>query len=190
LVVKTHEWGPDAEQKFQKVILLVRDPAKAIVAEFNRQSGGHVGHASQDRYKRTKGKCERILTSFYPIYLTLFTLSFADWTQFVTNKLWAWEETNLAWGLKFHGPKKIIFYDHLVEKVEQTIREMLQFLEFPIDEVRPSLNALSKTVESKFQCMSIPGTASMRHGTQRGNLSSQEATTALRSVHTGHASGY
>jgi hypothetical protein len=58
LVVKTHEWGPQAERKFQKVILLVRDPAKSIVAEFNRQSGGHVGHASQDRYKRTKGKCK------------------------------------------------------------------------------------------------------------------------------------
>lgn len=49
LIVKTHEFGPIAWQKFRKVVLLVRDPAKAILAEFNRQSGGHVGFASIDR---------------------------------------------------------------------------------------------------------------------------------------------
>lgn len=58
LLVKTHEWGSHIWSKFNKAILLVRDPAKAILAEFNRQSGGHVGFASPDRYKRTKGKCE------------------------------------------------------------------------------------------------------------------------------------
>lgn len=58
LLVKTHEWGSHVWSKFGKAILLVRDPAKAILAEFNRQSGGHVGFASPDRYRRTKGKCE------------------------------------------------------------------------------------------------------------------------------------
>lgn len=57
LIVKTHEWGPNAWEHFGKAILLVRDPDKAITAEFNRQSGGHVGFASPDRYKRTKGRC-------------------------------------------------------------------------------------------------------------------------------------
>lgn len=61
LLVKTHEWGSHVWSKFGKAILLVRDPAKAILAEFNRQSGGHVGFASPDRYKRTKGKCEFII---------------------------------------------------------------------------------------------------------------------------------
>lgn len=61
LVVKTHEWGPRAWSMFSKAILLVRDPDKAILAEFNRQSGGHVGFASPDRYKRTKGRCKLIL---------------------------------------------------------------------------------------------------------------------------------
>lgn len=58
LVVKTHEWGPKALGTFDKAILLVRDPDKAILAEFNRQSGGHVGFASPDRYKRIKGRCK------------------------------------------------------------------------------------------------------------------------------------
>jgi len=57
LLVKTHEWGSKAWAPFSKAILLVRDPEKAIIAEFNRQSGGHIGFASPDRYKRTKGKC-------------------------------------------------------------------------------------------------------------------------------------
>lgn len=58
LVVKTHEWGPNDFAHYAKAILLVRDPDKAILAEFNRQSGGHVGFASPDRYRRTKGRCE------------------------------------------------------------------------------------------------------------------------------------
>jgi hypothetical protein len=58
LVVKTHEWGQNARKIFSKAILLVRAPGPAIQAEFNRQSGGHIGFASPDRYKRTKGKCE------------------------------------------------------------------------------------------------------------------------------------
>lgn len=57
LVVKTHEWGEMARKPFVKAILLVRAPGAAIQAEFNRQSGGHVGFASPERYKRTRGKC-------------------------------------------------------------------------------------------------------------------------------------
>lgn len=49
LIVKTHEFGSMSWANFKKAVLLVRDPAKAILAEFNRQSGGHVGFASIDR---------------------------------------------------------------------------------------------------------------------------------------------
>uniref|UniRef100_A0A1A9WJW3 Sulfotransferase domain-containing protein n=1 Tax=Glossina brevipalpis TaxID=37001 RepID=A0A1A9WJW3_9MUSC len=73
LLVKTHEWGPKAWALFSKAILLVRDPEKAILAEFNRQSGGHVGFASPD---------------------------------------------------------------HLVNRLEPVLRNILEFLEFPINEVR------------------------------------------------------
>lgn len=64
LLVKTHEWGGKAWAPFSKAILLVRDPEKAIIAEFNRQSGGHIGFASPDRYKRTKGKCKSCLREY------------------------------------------------------------------------------------------------------------------------------
>lgn len=58
LVVKTHEWGSTARSRFSKAVLLVRSPAAAIQAEFNRQSGGHIGFASPDRYKRLRGRCK------------------------------------------------------------------------------------------------------------------------------------
>ncbi|KFM75500.1 WSCD family member, partial [Stegodyphus mimosarum] len=34
--------------KYQKAVLLIRDPYGALVAEFNRRAGGHVGHASPE----------------------------------------------------------------------------------------------------------------------------------------------
>lgn len=49
LVVKTHEFGPKSRSKFDRVVLLVRDPFASLLAEFNRRSGGHTGHASVDR---------------------------------------------------------------------------------------------------------------------------------------------
>uniref|UniRef100_D3TQS4 Beta-1,6-N-acetylglucosaminyltransferase n=1 Tax=Glossina morsitans morsitans TaxID=37546 RepID=D3TQS4_GLOMM len=113
LLVKTHEWGPKAWALFSKALLLVRDPEKAILAEFNRQSGGHVGFASPDRYKRTRGKY---------------------WQQFVANKLHGWELMNLNWARNFTGNIKIIFYEDLVNKLEPVLRNILEFLEFPINE--------------------------------------------------------
>ena len=50
LVVKTHEFGLESRSKFDRVILLVRDPFSSLKAEFNRRSGGHTGHASPARY--------------------------------------------------------------------------------------------------------------------------------------------
>lgn len=107
LVVKTHEWGPRARGLFKRAILLVRNPAAAIQAEFNRQSGGHVGFASSDRYKRNKGKF---------------------WLSFVDDKLSSWKKTNLDWLEKFPGPTHVIFYEQLVDNTEHTLRTVLDFL--------------------------------------------------------------
>lgn len=58
-----------------------------------------------------------------------------DWQQFVTDKLWTWEQTNLDWGKNFTGPVEIVHFEKLVENVEGSLRRLLQFLDFPIDEV-------------------------------------------------------
>lgn len=62
-VVKTHEWGAAGRQRFQRAVLLIRAPGPAILAEFNRQSGGHVGFASPERYRRNKGRCKLLHVS-------------------------------------------------------------------------------------------------------------------------------
>ncbi|KAJ3650725.1 hypothetical protein Zmor_017375 [Zophobas morio] len=112
LVVKTHEWGQDARKIFSKAVLLVRAPGAAIQAEFNRQSGGHIGFASPDRYKRTKGKY---------------------WQQFVTDKLESWKQTNLDWLYNFTGPTHVIFYEQLVDNLEHTLKSIIEFLDISVD---------------------------------------------------------
>lgn len=135
LAIKTHEWGSPAFTMFRKAILLVRDPEKAITAEFNRQSAGHVGFASAERYTRIEGRCKfkclwlRKKDEFHQLYFIL-----SDWQQFVVNKLWLWEQTNLSWAKDFPGELKIIFYDDLVKNVEENLRDVLRFMNYPIDE--------------------------------------------------------
>lgn len=63
-------------------------------------------------------------------------VNISDWSKFVKNKLWSWEQTNLAWGKNYTGELKIIYYDDLVEDVEGTLREILSFIKFPINEVK------------------------------------------------------
>lgn len=54
--------------------------------------------------------------------------------KFVTTKLHAWEQTNLSWGCNFSGPVLIVYYEDLVDNVERTLREILKFISFPVDE--------------------------------------------------------
>uniref|UniRef100_T1IQ75 Sulfotransferase domain-containing protein n=1 Tax=Strigamia maritima TaxID=126957 RepID=T1IQ75_STRMM len=72
LLVKTHEWGIHIRQNFSRAVLIVRDPVPAILAEFNRQGGGHIGHASIDKYRNKEGKL---------------------WKAFVSGKSRSWLET-------------------------------------------------------------------------------------------------
>lgn len=69
------------------------------------------------------------------ILSNIYTFLLPDWNQFVTNKLWAWEQTNLAWAKNFTGDLCIVFYDQLVDDVEGTIRGILKFVHFPVNEV-------------------------------------------------------
>ncbi len=74
--VKTHEYGPEAIAPFDRAVLLVREPFASIQAEFNRRSGGHVGHASADKYRRDGG---------------------AKWRAFARAKAEEWARMNMAW---------------------------------------------------------------------------------------------
>lgn len=55
ICIKTHESGKKEIEAFDLSILMIRNPYKALMAEFNRKYGGHIGFASQAHWKG-KGK--------------------------------------------------------------------------------------------------------------------------------------
>lgn len=55
--IKTHESGKKEIEAFDSSILMIRNPYKALMAEFNRKYGGHIGFASQAHWKG-KGEIE------------------------------------------------------------------------------------------------------------------------------------
>ena len=110
IVVKTHEFGSDALSSFDRAILLVRDPFASILAEFNRRSGGHVGHASAEKYRRNGGKY---------------------WRSFVTSKAVEWRKMNLAWFEAFRakpGGLIAVSYEELTRDPAATLSNVLNFL--------------------------------------------------------------
>ena len=51
LVVKTHEWGIKERQKYERAVLIIRNPYDALLSEFNRKYGGHGGHATKQHFR-------------------------------------------------------------------------------------------------------------------------------------------
>ncbi|KPP58551.1 hypothetical protein Z043_123611, partial [Scleropages formosus] len=51
ICIKTHESGRKEIEAFDAAILVMRNPYKALMAEFNRKYGGHIGFASQAHWK-------------------------------------------------------------------------------------------------------------------------------------------
>ena len=116
LVIKTHEFGNDAISMFDRAILLVRDPFASILAEFNRRSGGHIGHASVEKYRRNGGKY---------------------WHSFVKSKAAEWRKMNLAWFEAYSdkpGGLIAIAYEDLVRDPEKQLSKVLNFLGVKVPE--------------------------------------------------------
>ena len=97
------------KKKEKKLFILIfcRDPFDSILAEFNRRSGGHIGHASPEKFKKNSGKV---------------------WTDFVTEKAREWENMNMDWIKNFQGSLLVIFYQDLVDRLEEQLSKMLDFL--------------------------------------------------------------
>jgi len=107
LVVKTHEWGGGGRKPFDAAMLLIREPGPSILAEFNRRSGGHVGHASPEKFSKEGGRL---------------------WENFVRGKAREWEEMNTDWLQNFTGPLLVLSYSQLKSEVETSLRRTLDFL--------------------------------------------------------------
>lgn len=63
ICVKTHESGQREIEMFDSAILLMRNPYRSLMAEFNRKCAGHLGYAS-DVHWRSKGANDRNTISF------------------------------------------------------------------------------------------------------------------------------
>lgn len=42
---------------------------------------------------------------------------------------------NVAWAKSFEGDVKIVYYNDLIENLEPRLREIIDFIKYPIDEV-------------------------------------------------------
>ncbi|XP_070572868.1 sialate:O-sulfotransferase 2-like [Ptychodera flava] len=112
VVVKTHDFSQEHIKDYDAVVLIIRNPYKAMIAEHNRKFGGHTGYATEDKY--TKG---------------------TEWTDFVMGKSRTWTNTALMW--MQHCPKVlVIHYEDLLSDINSQLHRLLTFLNIEISQER------------------------------------------------------
>ncbi|XP_051491840.1 WSC domain-containing protein 1 isoform X2 [Apus apus] len=111
ICVKTHESGKTEIEMFDSAILLIRNPYKSLVAEFNRRYAGHLGHATA-RTWRSK-----------------------EWPDFVNSYASWWASHVLDW-LKYGKRLLIIHYEDLKQSLIPKLKEMVEFLNMTVSEDR------------------------------------------------------
>ncbi|KAI0209565.1 hypothetical protein LSAT2_005719 [Lamellibrachia satsuma] len=104
IVIKTHR-GP-RDRAYDRAVLLIRNPAECILAEFNRQMsrGNHIGVAPYSAFQSGR------------------------WNSFVKGYLPRWRTFNLLWLLDFKGPMHVIFYEDLKEDMRRELTKIAEFL--------------------------------------------------------------
>ncbi|XP_041350560.1 WSC domain-containing protein 1-like [Gigantopelta aegis] len=123
IFVKSHEWGKQIRSKFEKAILLVREPYGTLLAEFNRRHGGHMGHARKEDF----GK---------------------EWFGYVHKTAVAWVEHNVDW-LKFDGPLYVMNYSELRRNSTECIEHLLRFLD--VNVTHSDLTCMAKNSQGYFK---------------------------------------
>nr|BDD89481.1 WSC domain-containing protein 2 [Oryzias latipes] len=111
ICIKTHESGKKEIEAFDSSILMIRNPYKALMAEFNRKYGGHIGFASQAHWK---GK---------------------EWPEFVKNYAPWWASHTLDWltyGKKVH----VVHFEDLKRDLFSQLKGMVRFLGLNVSEDR------------------------------------------------------
>ncbi|KAI4901097.1 hypothetical protein NFI96_022416, partial [Prochilodus magdalenae] len=98
-------------EAFDSSILMIRNPYKALMAEFNRKYGGHIGFASQAHWK---GK---------------------EWPEFVRNYAPWWASHTLDW-LKYGKKVHVVHFEDLKRDLFSKLKGMVQFLGLEVSEDR------------------------------------------------------
>ncbi|KAK0152368.1 WSC domain-containing protein 2 [Merluccius polli] len=103
ICIKTHESGKKEIEAFDSGILMIRNPYKALMAEFNRKYGGHIGFASQAHWK---GK---------------------EWPEFVKNYAPWWASHTLDW-LRYGRRVHVVHFEDLKRDLFSQLKGMVLFL--------------------------------------------------------------
>nr|XP_020657581.1 WSC domain-containing protein 2 [Pogona vitticeps] len=111
ICIKTHESGQKEIEAFDAAILLIRNPYKALMAEFNRKYGGHLGFASHAHWR---GK---------------------EWPEFVKNYAPWWATHTLDW-LKFGKRVLVVHFEDLKRDLFVQLKRMVSLLGTPVQEDR------------------------------------------------------
>ncbi|KAL7836325.1 hypothetical protein AOLI_G00276090 [Acnodon oligacanthus] len=111
ICIKTHESGRKEIESFDSSILIIRNPYKALMAEFNRKYGGHIGFASQAHWK---GK---------------------EWPEFVKNYAPWWASHTLDW-LKYGKNVHVVHFEDLKQDLFLKLKGMVLFLGLEVSEDR------------------------------------------------------
>lgn len=108
-VVKTHEWGDNVHERFDKAILLIRAAGPAIQSEFNWKKAGHFGHASMPQYQNSD-----------------------EWLKFVHDESIEWRNINMDWLVNYGKPLHIVLYNDMLTDVANVMRTVINFIELPV----------------------------------------------------------
>ncbi|XP_008002765.1 sialate:O-sulfotransferase 2 isoform X3 [Chlorocebus sabaeus] len=111
ICIKTHESGQKEIEAFDAAILLIRNPYKALMAEFNRKYGGHIGFAAHAHWK---GK---------------------EWPEFVRNYAPWWATHTLDW-LKFGKKVLVVHFEDLKQDLFVQLGRMVNLLGVAVREDR------------------------------------------------------
>ncbi|KAJ0004222.1 hypothetical protein NQD34_010436 [Periophthalmus magnuspinnatus] len=111
ICVKTHESGQKEIEMFSSAILLIRNPYRSLMAEFNRKCAGHLGHASDAQWKSK------------------------EWPEFVSSYAPWWASHALSW-LKFSKRLLVVHYEELQKTLIPQLRLIVSFLNVTINEER------------------------------------------------------
>lgn len=111
ICIKTHESGRNEIEAFDAGILMIRNPYKALMAEFNRKYGGHIGFASRAHWKGN------------------------EWPEFVKNYAPWWASHTLDW-LQYGRRVHVVHFEELKRDLFAQLKGMVQFLGLEVSEER------------------------------------------------------
>ncbi|KAM3868647.1 sialate:O-sulfotransferase 1 [Diretmus argenteus] len=111
ICVKTHESGQKEIAMFDSAILLIRNPYRSLVAEFNRKCAGHLGHATDTQWKSK------------------------EWPEFVSSYAPWWASHALSW-LQFGRRLLVVHYEELQRSLFPQLRLITSFLNISVTEER------------------------------------------------------